>query len=348
MPTITLYSKPNCPLCDQARHLLTRLQAETGGAPWTVDEVNILDDAALYKEYRYRIPVVEVAGGVTLVAPLSLNPDLLRRALALGSDPALATTAQQGLAEAADERARMEQEERVTPSPPSRTPQATPSAPITDYAASLPTPLRILFAGINGLAHNLLGVLTVVLGVWVTLPWLAPIFAKLGWWGPADLIYTVYIFFCHQLPERAGNLFGYQVAWCYRNTALYTSVFLVGLLYVGLGQKGRGPRLLREGITWQVGLLCTIPIMVDGLSHMLGLRVDNAWFDTLTGHAFSQFSVGDSLGPLNWWLRILTGGLFGAAAGLFGFPLLGRTLRAEATRWGDEYSAPPPVAAQPA
>src|SRR5690242_17456390 len=107
MPTITLYSKPNCPLCDYARYHLQQLLAEPVGAGWTVNEVNILDDPALYREYRYAIPVVAVEGGVTLVAPLSLQPPLLRRALTVGRDSQLAITAQAGLTAAAEERTRM-------------------------------------------------------------------------------------------------------------------------------------------------------------------------------------------------------------------------------------------------
>src|SRR5689334_21628504 len=87
MPTITLYSKPNCPLCDQARHYLAGLLAASERARWTLDEVNILDDPALYREYRYRVQVVAIEGGVTLVAPLSLQVALLRRALE-GADTA--------------------------------------------------------------------------------------------------------------------------------------------------------------------------------------------------------------------------------------------------------------------
>lgn len=365
MPTITLYSKPNCPLCDHTRHYLHELQAEAVGAGWTVDEVNILDDPALYRQYRYAIPVVAVEGGVTLVAPLSLQPPLLRRAVTIGRDPQLAITAQAGLNAAAEERARLEQEEAgrqaaatevasapsaapPAASPPAYTPPAASGSPLLYEAAPLPAPIRLINTFAGGLVRNFLGVLTAILGVWVLLPWLAPVFAKLGWWGPADAIYTVYIFFCHQLPERAASLFGYQVAWCWRNTALYTSLFAVGLLCVALGQGGRGPQILRRGISWQVLVLCSIPIALDGFSHMFGLRVDNAWFDALTGSAFHAFAVGDQAGTLNWWLRVLTGGLFGTAVALFGYPVMGRMLREESRYWQGGPSLPLPPAGAPA
>jgi uncharacterized membrane protein len=236
----------------------------------------------------------------------------------------------------------------VEPPPVSYSPPAPVGSPLIYRPAPLPGPLRVINNFANALLRNFLGVITAILGVWVTLPWLAPVFARLGWWGPANAIYTVYIFFCHQLPERAGILFGYQVAWCWRNTALYTSIFVVGLLCLTLGQAGRGPAILRRGISWQVLVLCSIPIAVDGFSHMFGLRVDNAWFDALTGSAFHAFTVGDQVGTLNWVLRIITGTLFGAALALFGYPLMARTLRAETQYWQGSPSLPLPPAGVPA
>ena len=115
MPAITLYSKPNCPLCDQARYHLQRLLAGPEGAGWTLEEVSILDDPALYRAYRYAIPVVAVEGGVTLVAPLSLQAELLRRALVQGGDARLQATAQAALGAAAEERDRMERADAGLP-----------------------------------------------------------------------------------------------------------------------------------------------------------------------------------------------------------------------------------------
>ena len=71
---------------------------------------------------------------------------------------------------------------------------------------------------------------------------------------------------------------------------------------------------------WQVFLLLLVPVAVDGLTHMLGMRDNNAWFDQLTGGRFGDFSVGDSLGTLNWWLRVISGGLFGFAVVRFVYP----------------------------
>jgi len=202
------------------------------------------------------------------------------------------------------------------------------------------TPKRSIHSFFEWISDHWFATFLLLYGLWVFIPYLAPVFMKLGWDNAGKAVYFIYSFFCHQLPERAANLFGYQVAWCWRNTALYTSMFVVGMLCLTLGQSGRGPRLLRRGISWQALVLCSIPIAVDGFSHMLGLRVDNAWFDALTGGAFHAFTVGDQMGTLNWWLRILTGGLFGAAVALFGYPLLARTLREESRYWQGGPSLP--------
>ena len=51
---------------------------------------------------------------------------------------------------------------------------------------------------------------TVALGVYITLPWLAPALAKVGAAGPANFIYTIYSPFCHQFAFRSPFLFGAQ------------------------------------------------------------------------------------------------------------------------------------------
>jgi glutaredoxin len=82
MPTITLYTKPNCPLCDHTRHYLQQVIAERPDASaWVVDEISILDDQDLYTAYRYVIPVVVVDNGTPIPAPASMDVAYLRAAL---------------------------------------------------------------------------------------------------------------------------------------------------------------------------------------------------------------------------------------------------------------------------
>ena len=56
---VTLYSRPGCHLCDEARESLQRVQTR---APFTLREVDITTDDELHKRYLERIPVVSVGG----------------------------------------------------------------------------------------------------------------------------------------------------------------------------------------------------------------------------------------------------------------------------------------------
>jgi hypothetical protein len=73
---ITLYTRPGCHLCEDAADLLGRLAERF---PLAVAEVNILDDVDLFERYKHSIPVVAIAGGPTLQAPIEAGP--LERAL---------------------------------------------------------------------------------------------------------------------------------------------------------------------------------------------------------------------------------------------------------------------------
>ena len=56
---VTLYSRPGCHLCDDARAVIERVCAELGEA---YDEVSILDDPTLLERYGEEIPVTLVDG----------------------------------------------------------------------------------------------------------------------------------------------------------------------------------------------------------------------------------------------------------------------------------------------
>jgi glutaredoxin len=56
---VILYSKPDCPLCDEAREALHRVR---GRVAFALDEIDITSDPELEARYRERIPVVAVAG----------------------------------------------------------------------------------------------------------------------------------------------------------------------------------------------------------------------------------------------------------------------------------------------
>lgn len=198
-------------------------------------------------------------------------------------------------------------------------------------------------------------------GLFVWLPFLAPLMMQLGLDGPGRAIYFVYSFLCHQLPQRSfflfgpqsmyslaklerlgadtGNLLvlrqftgsaevGWKVAWSDRMVSLYGGIWLAGLLWRPLL---RGFRRLP---VWGLALFA-LPLVLDGASHFAsdlagfghGFRDSNLWLAALTRNAFSPaFYAGDALGSFNSWLRLATGLLFGLGVVWFSFPYLEETL----------------------
>jgi hypothetical protein len=77
MTVITLYTRPGCHLCDEAREAILALREEL--PPFELSEVNIEQDDGLLVRYLERIPVVAVDGEV--VSELELKLDLLRASL---------------------------------------------------------------------------------------------------------------------------------------------------------------------------------------------------------------------------------------------------------------------------
>ena len=59
MPTVVLYGRPGCHLCDDARDALERVRAR---APFELVERDITADDALHRRYLVRIPVVCLDG----------------------------------------------------------------------------------------------------------------------------------------------------------------------------------------------------------------------------------------------------------------------------------------------
>jgi len=66
--SLTLIGKPGCHLCDDARTVVTQvmgdLESRTDAPALTLDEVSILDDAALNAKYAEEIPVLLINGRV--------------------------------------------------------------------------------------------------------------------------------------------------------------------------------------------------------------------------------------------------------------------------------------------
>ncbi len=143
--------------------------------------------------------------------------------------------------------------------------------------------------------------------VYAGLPWLSPLLRALGFERLGLTLFTMYSTLCHQLPERSFFLSRYQVCYCHRCTALYTSLLVVSLLY--------SVKRWRHGISHRIALLLTLPMVVDGSWHML---------DDLLPLVLR--SADDTPGSLNFWLRMATGMLFGVGVILWAYPRLNREI----------------------
>lgn len=169
-----------------------------------------------------------------------------------------------------------------------------------------------------GIARHWLLLINVAVAVYLFLPLTAPVLVQAGYERPAQAVYSLYSFACHQLPERSYFLFGdepfyslsalesnglaaglnlferrafvgdpatgYKTALCQRDIAIYGSVLLCGLLF-GLVRRRLQPPSLK------VYLLFLIPIALDGLTQLFGLRSSNWWLRTFTGAVFGGASV---------------------------------------------------------
>jgi uncharacterized membrane protein len=192
---------------------------------------------------------------------------------------------------------------------------------------------------------------------WVGLPWLAPVFMHWGWESAAQIIYDLYSWQCHQLPQRSFFMFGdrmsysleyiqsiwidthdlielrqfignatigYKVAWSDRMVSAYTSLPLAGLII-------RITRHRPKPFPAIWFLILIMPMAADGFTHLMsdiegighGFRYTNAWLAELTDYNLSNsFYSGDSLGSFNSWMRLLTGVLFGIGSMAFAFPYM--------------------------
>jgi uncharacterized membrane protein len=192
----------------------------------------------------------------------------------------------------------------------------SPSPDYGDPASSRATELASRF--VVWIARHWLALFNTAWGLYVLLPFAAAVLMYAGIETPAWILYRVYSVLCHQLaghsyflfgPELTpslatleanglppgaslleqrqfiGNaLVGYKVAICERDIAIYGAVFLAGLAYALIR-----PRLRPLPLRWY--LVALIPIAVDGLTQLFGLRESNWWLRTVTGAIFGIASV---------------------------------------------------------
>jgi hypothetical protein len=76
MPTVRMYSRPGCHLCDEARQVIVTVRARV---PFVFEEVDVSGDDDLEVAYGVRIPVVLVDGAERF--EIAVDADALQEAL---------------------------------------------------------------------------------------------------------------------------------------------------------------------------------------------------------------------------------------------------------------------------
>jgi uncharacterized membrane protein len=179
---------------------------------------------------------------------------------------------------------------------------------MTTTPSNLDWARRINDAVTWGLRHWLLFANGLAL-LYAGLPWLSPLARAAGYERTGLFLFLLYTPLCHQLSERSFYAHGYQVAFCHRCTAMYTSILAAGLLFSAV-RRWITPASLRTA-----GVLL-LPMLLDGGTHLL---------DDALGIGFR--GGGDAVGSINFALRMLTGLLVGVAVLMMLYPRLERELQ---------------------
>ena len=151
----------------------------------------------------------------------------------------------------------------------------------------------------NGIGDFLLNywahIITIVLGTLVSIAIAIPFLSYFGLDVIAKPLFYMLHYVCAQIPSHSFYVFGHQLGLCERNFTIYTAMFLGSLAFVLT--KKRLP-----GIPWWVWILMILPMALDGTTQMFGLREST------------------------WYLRMITGTLFGLGNVWFALPLMQKSL----------------------
>jgi len=314
MLTVTLYTKKDCYLCEQAKADLESLQESF---PHRLIEIDINSDPALLKAYMVEIPVLEI-GPYIIKYPF----DKSKLAMTLGA--AIDRRGQ------LDKLGREDHHDRLA------------------RGAQISGADRAMF----WISKHYLALLNFVMLLYFGLPLLAPVLMNAGLTGPANAIYTVYKPLCHQFAFRSFFLFGeqiyypleeahmggvitfqsatgiqdvhnpagigrlaarqftgnevvgYKMALCERDMAIYSAIFLFGILFAVTGRR-------IKPLHWMLWILIGMgPIGLDGFSQLFS-QMEWSW---LVPYLPYRESI-----PL---FRVLTGALFGFATAWFAYPAI--------------------------
>jgi uncharacterized membrane protein len=170
---------------------------------------------------------------------------------------------------------------------------ALASAPALDDALR-----RRLIGSLRFLCRHWLASFNTGVVLFAVLPIAAPILDALGATNTSLLIFRAYSITCHQMPTRSYFIFGHQMAYCERNTAIYGTIAFAGLAYIWLRKRALAPLGLL------LYLLLILPMAADGFTQLFALREST------------------------WYLRGLTGTLFGIATAWMALPRLDENIQA--------------------
>jgi uncharacterized membrane protein len=197
-----------------------------------------------------------------------------------------------------------------------------------------PTARRLVIRAdrfIYWLARHWLAGFNVLAFLYVGFSFLAPVLMLAGADRPASVIYSVYRPLCHQLPYRSWYLFGsqlsytqeelaqlvgaealvahgyvgdpdlgYKVALCQRDTAIYGTILMAGVLFAFLRKRVRPMPL------WAYLLFGVLPMGLDGgvqfISYVLPLVSSSFQFPPLESTPLRRALTGSLFGLATVWL----------------------------------------------
>jgi len=126
--------------------------------------------------------------------------------------------------------------------------------------------------------------LSAILGLVVLVALSIPFLSYFGLDAIAKPLFFSLHYVCAQIPSHSFYIFGHQLGLCARNLSIYSSMFLGSLIFV-LSKK----RL--PGIPWWLWILMILPMALDGLTQMFGLRESTGELRLITGTLFGFGSV---------------------------------------------------------
>jgi uncharacterized membrane protein len=142
--------------------------------------------------------------------------------------------------------------------------------------ARLPTAAHATLARLQ--VHWLL-LVNLLLGALIGVAALVPLLYALGAMEVASRIFAAHHLICAQIPSHSYFLFGYQMALCSRNQAIYGALFVGSIAF-------RSMRGWLAPPDWKRWLLAMIPMTLDGGTQLFGWRESNWELRTLTGVIF--------------------------------------------------------------